>query len=205
MAGGLSTTHKRWTPEERSVVLATWKEFMEPSGKARDGLLERLRQLLPHRSLHEIKRCKNRLVKTGQFPKFTQRRTYIPLQLTPAEAAWLCAIFEGEGSVHDVEERRKAHYRVQRGIQISACINSDLGVIRKTQLLLPSSRLGRKPKCVDSRGIVTNRDVYTVRLSGFLPMTDYLRVILPYMAHEEKKQKCLRILEYLEARLGAGA
>jgi hypothetical protein len=193
-----------WTPEEDAVLIAEWNKSMGSSGKAVDGTLHRLHEIFPHRSLHALRTRKNRLVAAGKVPRLRLRNKYMPLSLSCVEAAWLCAIFEGEGSISDFvyADKRYPNRKARRTVRLAICYNSDSGMLRRVRSLVPHCYTHVTNKVgTDNRGVHTNLAVSGLFLGSYVAIADFLHNVLPYMAHEAKRAKSIRALEYLEASL----
>ena len=191
----------RWLPEEDRVLLDAWHAWQLPSGRARDGYTAHILSLFPHRKITSIRHRMDKLVEQGKEPKWKDRERYTPLDLSIAEAAWLAGIIDGEGGVGNPF---RAHGTIKdSAISVTLCANTDLALLERVRQLVPFNRLYvNRPSGPDcTAAIKTRKTCYVFRVTGQIRVLDVLNNGVPYLSHGVKRQRALRLQEWLKVRL----
>jgi hypothetical protein len=185
-----------WTAEEDETILHEWEAALRPCGQARWGFILHLAGLLPHRTPVAIKHRMVRLMQAGRIPRQRERSHYQRLILTPAQAGWLAGIMDGEGSIRKPAQTiRYGHMHNGYIVQIVVCYNTDLGIVRQVQALVPAAKVFKRKQSVEGC-----KPIYHVQLSGYDALTDFLNYVLPYLAHTEKRIRAQHMLAFIEER-----
>ncbi len=191
----------RWSTEEDRVLIDAWKSWQGPLGRCHNGVEAHLATLFSHRTKHSWRHRLDALIKAGRIPTQVARSTYQPLDLSVAECAWLAGIIDGEGGIGDpfTDVGKVKDF----AIRVTLCANSDLELMARVRLLVPHARQyvnkvsGPDATC----GIKTRKTVYVLTVTGQLCVLDILRCVLPYLAHSVKRQRAIRLYEWLQNHL----
>lgn len=187
----------RWSPEEDQVLLSTWKEWQSPAGRARDGFQAHLFALFSHRTKASIRNRMTFLVYARKAPNYRERIQHAPLILSVAEAGWLAGIIDGEGSIGDPfgrDGKFKDH-----ACRVILGANTDHGILNRIRELVPGACQYVNRPTETSLG---NKCCYAIYVNGHAKVLDVLNVVIPYLAHTNKRRRALKLQEWLRARLG---
>ena len=198
--GGRGYPRVDWTKAEDALLLEEWSKWLGPTGQARHGFLVHITARLSRRSKHAVRYRKNCLVRKGIVPKQWKRAEYVPITLSPVDAAWLAGILDGEGHIS---------FSVCRGRRTTAlglCANTDEELLARVQRLVPSASVYRNGGTgPDNRGIRSNRQCYTVVLQNALAIQDVLSQLIPHISHSKKRAKAFEMLSFVEGRIKKNA
>jgi len=198
----------RWSDKENKLLLGEWLDSMTPAGRAENGFRDRVCSLLPHRTRGALLHQLRRLIKKDGIPGMLERNEAmrVPLELEMADAAWLAGILDADGSVRDPDSYSFRHMNGRKykrvSLQLMLCYNTDVGVISKVSGLVPEASVyKRDPNSQYTRP--GSKPIYHVTLNGFRNILECLLQLLPYMAHERKRERARKIVDHIEAKLNA--
>jgi len=196
----------RWSNEENELLLGEWLNSMTPAGRAGNGFVNRVCSLLPNRTRGALLHQLRRLAKKEGIPPMLERNRAMrtPLELDPSEAAWLAGVLDADGCVTDPNVHGFRHLNGREykrvSFQLVLCYNTDMGVISKVSALVPGASTYKQipsPKDAHPR----KKPIYHVTLNGFRNIEECLRQLLPYMAHTRKRERAVRTVGYIGAKL----
>lgn len=122
------------------------------------------------------------------------------LHLSDADAGWLGAIIDGEGSVFIKAYPRRGRKSLGVILGVTVCYNTDSGIICKAAKLIPwaNIRVVIVPAKKSFNKSKSPKPCYGVETAQRDLVYDLLSQILPHLSHTGKKARALEILTYID-------